>query len=1153
MTDSSFAKSLMFLSALAYQSTDVAAGDYWLSDATSFQIVAVVPTATGSLVYANSVLGTALLESGAYGSLVTGAGSTVDATNLTAGATFSLSTGFSAAAANGDWGMAFAIGFAQSAAGFVTSGTGNATVVDLGSASASVTNPGPNTSIARYQADGSATYTANAAPAVSLTTAIDGQGTVSLAANVTPATNGFVLVPGTPAGTWRLAPSTSPFIGAADATTPAIYADIAGSPTVTLNLVSESVPVSASSNFDGRAALGVVGISTNGELTTTIDLSSPALSFTTTASNSSALMSLGSSLGTGVTAIDIGGDDAILATSGTSAQAIVAGLLSQQEAASLQVGLAGDRISVNTSGDASWGAVIFASSGLDQGSADLDLSGEATRISTSGQNAGGAMINANGATGSLAELRMSGAASGISTSNSGSTGAILTTTGPGASKAQAVLSGAGATIKTQGTGSAALLVSATGTRSDAVVDLSGAASAITTSGQSAGGLLAAAHGVDNAGIALRLSGAGSTVATAGGDASAALVAAIAERAKVSLALSGQGASILTSGDSSAGFTGTAIGASAAIAEAVLSGASARIGTTGASSAGLALTAIAINPDSTARAELALTGSGGGVETSGANSSAAVLTGAEARIAVGKGARLATSGTASHAALIVADSASVEIDAGGSVTTKQADSIGLFFIDTGAQNLVISHGGLATAGSAIVSAGRLLFANHGSSVSQTGAGVDLASGRIWNGGLMAGQTAVRRSGGGSGSVSIENHGRILANAGPGGRAIDLTGSFDDMLSVAPDGIIVGSIELGAGTDSFTALAGANLDFLFETEPEEVIAVTGVRVPGPDPKNLVIADPAYLTGAGAQSGLSATRLALGGGGGATVLAEVAQGDCGETVVSGRARSARDDIGGHGASTPATAYSYGVLTDYVPDNCSNGALAFFIGTGHLLIEAGGSRSRTDSVFVGGRYAGTTDGGIEYAFTSGVGYLSGESRRQVLNNRVPSGVEIAEAGYSGWTTFAGFRLSRPVMINESKLTPFLQAHAAYAGSFDVQESSILNPLAFAVGRSTGYDASAGLSVTLPPAAFGSGALQLSFSGALVVAGSQTETAVAMAGSGSGIYSDNTLRAGASFGAGLDVTFDSAPVRLHMDVLATAWNQGELSVAVSSFFKYYF
>ncbi|WP_339758581.1 hypothetical protein [uncultured Hoeflea sp.] len=1144
----------MLLSALAFQSTDLAAGEYWLSGATSCQIVTVVPTATGSLVYSNSVLGTAELESGAYGSLVTSTGSTVDATNLTAGAAFSLSTGFGAAAANGDWGAAFATGYAQSAAGFVTSGTGNATVVDLGSASASVTNPGPNTSITQYKADGSVAYTANAAPAVSLTTALDGQGTVSVAANVTPATNGFVLVPGTPAGTWRLAPSTSPFIGVADATTPAIYADIASPASAIIGLVSGTGPVSASSAFYGRAALGVVGISTNGQLTTTIDLASPALSLTTTGSNSSALMSLGSSLGAGVTAIDIGGGDAILATSGTSAHAIVAGLQSQQAAASLQVGLAGDRISVDTSGDSSWGAVAFASSGLDEGLAELDLSGAATRIRTSGQNAGGAMINANGATGSLAKLRMSGAASSVSTSNSGSSGAILTATGPGESKAHAVLSGAAATIKTQGTGSAALLLSATGARSGVDVDLSGAASGITTAGQSAGGVLAAAHGVDQAGIALRLSGAGSSIATVGGDASAALVAAVAERARISLSMSGQGTSISTSGDNSAGFAGTAIGASEAVAEAVLSGASARIGTAGANSVGVALTAIATDPGSTARAGLTLTGSGGRIETSGANSSAAVLTAAEARISVGKGARLATSGTASHAALIVADSATVEIGPGGVVTTGQADSVGLFFVKVGAQNLVVSQGGLATAGSAIVSAGGLRFTNHGSAISQAGAGVDLASGWIWNGGLIAGQTAIRRSGGGSGSVSIENHGRILANAGPGGQAIDLPGAFDDRLSVAPDGIIVGSIELGAGTDRFTALAGANLDFRFETEPEEVIAVTGVRVPGPDPKNVVIADPGYLAGAGAQSGLSATRLAFGGGGGAAgPTAEVPQGDCGEAVISGWARGARDDIGGHGASAPAKAYSYGVLTDYVPDNCSNGAWAFYIGAGHLLIEAGGSQSRTDSVFTGGRYAGTTDGGIEYAVAGGVGYFAGESRRQVLNNRVPSGTEIAEAGYSGWSTFAGLSLSRPVMIDEIELKPFLQAHTAYGSGFDVQESSILNPLAFAVGHSTGYEASAGLSVALPPEAFGSGALQLSFSGALVVAGSHTEAAVAMAGGSSGIYSRNTLKAGASFGAGLDVAFDSAPVRLHMDMLATAWNRSEFSVAIDSSFKVYF
>ena len=147
-------------------------------------------------------------------------------------------------------------------------------------------------------------------------------------------------MPGMPAGTWRLAPVSSPFIGAASATTPSIYADIAGSETVRLDLVSGIGPVSASSSFDGRAALGVIGISTAGEVSTTIDLASPALSLTTSASNSAALMSLGSSLGTAATAIDIGGDDAVLATSGTSSHAIVAGLQSQQEAASLHVGLA---------------------------------------------------------------------------------------------------------------------------------------------------------------------------------------------------------------------------------------------------------------------------------------------------------------------------------------------------------------------------------------------------------------------------------------------------------------------------------------------------------------------------------------------------------------------------------------------------------------------------------------------------------------------------------------------------------------------------------------------------------------------------------------------------------------------------------------------
>ena len=185
MIDSRFARSLILLPVLALQSADVAAGDYWLSDATSFQIFSVVPTATGSLGYSNSVLGIAQQESGAYGSLVTGAGSTVDATDLIAGAAFSVSAGFGTAAANGDWGMAFAIGYAQSAAGFVTGGTGNATVVDLGSASANVTNPGPNTSIARYQADGSAAYTVNGAAAVSLITSLNGQGTVSVPANVT--------------------------------------------------------------------------------------------------------------------------------------------------------------------------------------------------------------------------------------------------------------------------------------------------------------------------------------------------------------------------------------------------------------------------------------------------------------------------------------------------------------------------------------------------------------------------------------------------------------------------------------------------------------------------------------------------------------------------------------------------------------------------------------------------------------------------------------------------------------------------------------------------------------------------------------------------------------------------------------------------------
>ncbi|PWW03555.1 hypothetical protein DFR52_101236 [Hoeflea marina] len=1153
MKHNRFAQLLACLSASVCLPVAGTAGEYSINSAQTFEIVAVVPTATGNIVYANASSGLAMTDSDAGwpASFSATSTSSVDASNLVGGVAYSISSGFGVAAANGAWGLAFAAAYGHSAAGFIADGVVSSVSLDSGNAAASVVSGDPVVAAAEYAASGQIDHTVNAVPAVSLSTEQFFKAALSVPAGVGPTISGFELVPGTPAGVYRLRPPISPFAAAADADTPAIIAEIFDTGSFSVDLASGSVPVAASSAFEGRAALELVALSTGGGVVSDIGLGGPALSISTTADNAGGLISLVSALTAASSRISIGTDGASLTTGGNGSHAIVAGLVSQQQAAELAIVLAGDAVDVVTSGDGSWGVVGFSLSGQDTASAIVDISGSDASIATSGEGSGGVTISADGNQGAVAQLVLSGAGASIATGNTGSPGASVVATSPLDGRAAVSLAGSGASLATTGDQSTALLLSANGATAGATLQLSGAGSLVSTLGAQSDAVHAIAHGTEIAEVNVELGGTGSGMSAGGDNSSALVAAAFADQATVGLALSGQGAAISASGLQSAGFIGSANGASRAVASATLSGRMASIRTSQDNSVGVALTAIAAEVDGLAQVQLELTGAGSLIETLGDNSTAATLAGSQARLVVGGETGLFTSGAASHGALILAEASLVDIGSRGTVATGAADAVGLYFLNPLGANTVVNAGAVVAGGGGIFSAGGLDLRNAGVVSSANAAAVELAAGRVWNAGLISGEAGIVR-GGGSGPVGIENHGRILANAGPGNVAIELLGGFEDELAVAANGIIVGTIELGAGDDRFVALPGTNLDFLFETAPpESVEAMTGVQVVRPDPNNVVIVDPGYLTGAASQSGLLAARLASGGTGGDS--GEPAQGDCGEAVLSGRASGSYGDFDGDGDRAPALTRSYGLITEFAPDSCAGGAASFFIGVEQVRIEGGGSRSLTSSVFAGARYAGETDTGMEYEFLGGIGYLSGDSDRHVLNNRVVSGVEAAEADYSGWMTFAGLRLTGPVMIAETEISPFLQAHAAYGGAFDAQEQGVQTPALFEVGGSYAYDVSAGLSVALQPEAFDAGSLLVSFSGALVIAGHDASALVGMDGSKSVLYSRNSFGSGISLGSGLDVTFDSMPARLQLEGVATAWSGGDFSLEISSNFKYLF
>ncbi|MCY0149353.1 hypothetical protein OEG84_16960 [Hoeflea sp. G2-23] len=1114
--------------------------------------VAVVPVDGGVLTYQTTSRATVNLDSApaAPDMLATSDNLVIDTTNLIAGAAYSISSGAAATSGNGQWGAAFSLTDAHGIAGFLSNRPTAANAVNGGTASASATGSAPSLSAAQYDGNSQIKFLVDGVPAVDLSTSVSDQLTVTVPANALPTSNGFVEAPGTATGVHVFGPPAGASVFAADANLSAIQADVSDTGPVMLRISPGTAPVSATSLFDGRAAIGAFALSTAEGIDTTVDFSGSSLSVTTNASNAGALLSLGSSNADALTSILIGTHNAVLQTAGISSPGMVAGLVGRNTVRQ-RMTLAGAGAAVITGGANSWGIVNFASSQLGDAATDVDLTGNASRVTTGGAGSGGVVVTADGITAARAGLALAGADTSVATGGADALGASVIARSQGEGAAEIDLSGARASISTAGDRSTGVLVSSSGAAARAAISVTGAASGIETAGQDATAVVALAHGQDSATAALDLSGASSRVRTFSTNASGSMVTADARNATTTLSLSGDGASIETRGLGSAGHIGSALGAAAAVSTADLSGAGSAIRTYGDNSVGVALMAIATDPDSVQGVALGITGPGSAIETFGDNSVGASLLGGSAGLTVGPDGRLATTGALSHAGLFLADQATVDISTGGSVTTNAADASGLVFSNPASRNRVVNNGQITTGGTGIASAGTLVLANTGAIRSASSDAVNLASGQIFNSGLVTGLRGIVRDVAASGPVVIENRGPVRANAGPGGVGIELGGAYDDELAVSPTGIIEGTIELGGGNDRFVALPGTNLDFWFETAPETVEARSGVQLPRPDPRHVVITDPAHLTNVAAQSGLFAARMAARQ---SSALGVAAPADHCGVEISAQASARYSRTGDAGDRAETTSRGSGLLAGVDPEACADGGLTFFAGLVALNKEAGaGSQSQNQTLFGGGRYSTSTESGLAIDFLGGIGVMAGDSTRRVLNNRVVGGVEHAVGDYTEWLTFASLMISRPMQADTFEYRPFIRSALGYSGGYQMQESGITNPLLFDLRNSLAYEVDAGISVHLDPRETDFGSVGFSYSAALSVSGSDTAGAVFMNDGASAVFSKNSAEVGGVIGAGLDINFTNISARLQIDSLLAIRQHGIQEFEITSKFAYSF
>lgn len=410
---------------------------------------------------------------------------------------------------------------------------------------------------------------------------------------------------------------------------------------------------------------------------------------------------------------------------------------------------------------------------------------------------------------------------------------------------------------------------------------------------------------------------------------------------------------------------------------------------------------------------------------------------------------------------------------GSITTSGGGADGM---EGDEDNTFINSGTIATTGNGaegIDSGANTTVINSGTIRSARSQGIDIDNGSVTNSGLIEGMAAIEIDRTTPGDASVTNSGTIRSTQGAAGLAIDFQGVGDDALTLNPGSLIIGGINLGAGTDALTLQNGVATILTFDSLPEQITSTlpfvtSGTTVATLDPSafgqqdeilsgltsgifNSIHARLASDNRAGAA--VASNAMALGatnleppamrlGAGGAEANNETAADTPAALWVQGFGSILRDDDnGGQVAFDSATVKTGGLIAGIDAHLTRPLKAGVFFGVARTDTAANqtGTELETDSAY-GGIYASLDTGTWFFRAMVTGGALDYESDRTVLYNLSSTGRQVGTASYDGsfvspevalGTTFniAGLNIEPSVRVRYAYLS-----HDGYAeqGAFD-------------------------------------------------------------------------------------------------------------------------
>ncbi len=288
---------------------------------------------------------------------------------------------------------------------------------------------------------------------------------------------------------------------------------------------------------------------------------------------------------------------------------------------------------------------------------------------------------------------------------------------------------------------------------------------------------------------------------------------------------------------------------------------------------------------------------------------------------------------------------------------------------------------------------------------------------------------------AGNETLINGGTIT---GTGGTSIDL-GTGDDTLSILPSSILIGLIDMGAGSNVLNVANGLNLAATFTGAVPGTINTNGAPLIINGNQVLVI-DASGFTGAGLYLGDLTTSIfnavdGNAGGGPASPLttAALGYGEAPNIPAGPSIHVWATGIGGY-----SEAYASGTSVDHkhgfggaiagIERRMSGAAFGFFGGGAQSRIATSTNAQDTDvTTVLGGVYYKRDSGSHWLNMILSGGWSGHNFQRRIANNLAPTGIEFADSDFNGF--FLAPALTIGVPIPNTAATASLRVN--YAGLF--------------------------------------------------------------------------------------------------------------------------